>query len=70
MIVGNIAVIEVIVDCPGGGRGDIVACAWVFCLLREVVPETWIFIVLDGFELAIGVEAEYCGEGIVEEAED
>lgn len=72
LVIGDISVVDIILD----GLGSFVIVGIIrrifFCppVVLKVVPEGRVVAVIDGLELAIGIEAEDGAEGVVDEAED
>ena len=67
----NITVIEVIVNLISLYFFFNIISAWRFSILiLKVVPQGWIVIEIDGFELSIGVEAEDGAKEIIDKADD
>jgi hypothetical protein len=71
-IIRNIAVVDVIID--GLSCFVIVGILgrWLFdpIIIFKVVPECGVISIVNGLEFTIGVEAEDCAEGIVDETKD
>lgn len=70
LIVGDVSVIYVVIDSFGSSIGVSFLRFLVPICSFEVVPQSWVAIVLNGLELSIGIEAKDGTEDVVNEAED
>lgn len=70
LVVCDIPVVYVIIDSLSSSVGvGFLGFLFVICPFK-VVPQSWVTVVLNGFELSIRIEAKDRAEDIVNEAED
>ena len=70
LVVCNIPIINVIVNSLGSFVGvGFLGFLFMICPF-EVVPQSWVTVVLNGFELSIWIEAKDRAEDVVNEAEN
>lgn len=72
LIIGDIAVVDALINNFGLIIGVIILGLFpiVPLIMLKVISEGGVVAILDGLELSVGVEAEHCAEGVIDEAED